>query len=232
MKLLFDAGICGADAERRLSAHGRDIRDADAVIISHDHADHCRFAGVYQRKYRLPLYMTPKTMEVSQERHRLGRLDDVHFFFSGGTLRFGGVSVQTIPTPHDGADGSVFVVDNGHARLGVFTDLGHVFEGLASVIASVDAVFIESNYDSGMLTRGPYPEFLKRRIQGPGGHLSNDDAANLLKSGKRLKWACLAHLSEHNNNPQLALQTHRRLLENDLILHVAGRYRATEILAV
>ncbi len=232
IRLLFDAGICGADAERRLASHGRNIRDIDAVIISHDHADHVRFAGVYQRKYKLPLYMTPGTLDISEKRHRLGRLDDVHFFFSGGTLVFGGVSVRTIPTPHDSVDGSAFVVACGGKRLGILTDLGHAFEELADVIASLDAVFIESNYDPGMLARGPYPEFLKRRIQGPGGHISNLDAAHLLKSGNRLKWACLAHLSEHNNNPYLALQTHRNLLNNNLPLHVAGRHKATDILGI
>jgi phosphoribosyl 1,2-cyclic phosphodiesterase len=232
VRLLFDAGICGADAERRLALYGRDIRGIDAVIISHDHADHVRFAGVYQRKYKLPVYMTPRTLEVSEERHRLGRLDNVHLFLSGGTLKFGGVSVQTISTPHDGVDGSVFVVGCGQTRLGIMTDLGYAFEELYAVISSLDAVFIESNYDPHMLARGSYPEFLKRRIVGPGGHLSNHDAAHLLESGSRLKWACLAHLSEHNNNPHLALQTHRDILNNGLMLHIAGRHRATGILTV
>ncbi len=232
VRLLFDAGICGADAERRLALYGRNIREIDAVIISHDHADHVRFAGVYQRKYKLPVYMTPLTLDVSRERHRLGRLDNVHLFLSGGALKFGGVSVRTISTPHDGADGSVFVVECGQTRMGILTDLGYAFEELYAVISSLDAVFIESNYDPGMLARGPYPEFLKRRILGPGGHLSNHDAAHLLKSGGRLKWACLAHLSEHNNSPQLALQTHRDILNNSLKLHVAGRYVATGVLTV
>ncbi len=232
VRLLFDAGICGVDAERKLAHHGRNIRDIDAVIISHDHADHVRFAGVYQRKYKLPVHVTPRTLNISEQRHRLGRLDDVHFFLAGGTLAFGGVSVHTIPTPHDSVDGCAFVIDCGRKRLGILTDLGHAFEGLAEVIASLDAVFIESNYDPGMLARGPYPEFLKRRIHGPGGHISNHDAAQLLKSGKRLKWACLAHLSEHNNNPHLALQTSRDLLNNGLLLHVAGRHKPTDILEI
>ncbi|MBF0559289.1 MAG: MBL fold metallo-hydrolase [Nitrospirae bacterium] len=232
VKFLFDAGICGSEAERRLAVHKRRMRDIDAVIISHDHADHSRFAGVYQRKYGLPVYMTPRTLEVSLERHKLGQLDNVHLFLAGGTLRFGSVSLQTIPTPHDGADGSAFVVDCGQKRLGILTDLGHAFEELTSVIASVDAVFIESNYDPRMLACGPYPEFLKRRIQGPGGHLSNHEAADLLRSGKRLKWACLAHLSEHNNSPQLALHTHRKILNSDLTLHVASRHKTTDLLTI
>ena len=89
--------------------------------------------------------------------------------------------METIPTPHDGADGVVFVVDDGHRRLGILTDLGHVFAGLDAVLQSLDAVLLESNYDPEMLADGPYPEWLKDRIRGPGGHISNVEAAELLK---------------------------------------------------
>ncbi|MCL5236836.1 MAG: MBL fold metallo-hydrolase [Nitrospirae bacterium] len=232
VKLLFDAGISGIDAERRLATHGRNIREIDAVILSHDHADHTRFAGVYQRKYGLPLYVTPKTLDIAVMRHRIGRLSDVHHFRAGEALRFGRVAVQTIPTPHDGADGSAFVITANEKRLGIMTDLGHAFEDLFPAIASLDAVFIESNYDPEMLERGSYPYYLKRRIQGPGGHLSNREAAELIKAGKGLKWACLAHLSEQNNSPHIALRTHREIVPENLTLYTAGRYRQTEILSV
>ncbi|HDL16016.1 MAG TPA: MBL fold metallo-hydrolase, partial [Euryarchaeota archaeon] len=98
VKLLFDAGISGIQAERRLAAHGRDIREVDAVVISHDHIDHICCAGVYQRKYGLPLYVTPKTLMAASERHRLGRLNDITHFQSDGLLQFGKMSVQAIPT--------------------------------------------------------------------------------------------------------------------------------------
>jgi phosphoribosyl 1,2-cyclic phosphodiesterase len=112
------------------------------------------------------------------------------------------------------------------------TDLGHVFDGLASEIACLDAVFIESNYDPEMLAKGPYPAFLKRRIQGPRGHISNREAAELLLSGKKLKWACLSHLSQHNNYPDLAIKTHRAILPDSLTLHLAHRTHPTDILTV
>jgi phosphoribosyl 1,2-cyclic phosphodiesterase len=234
VKLLFDAGINGRQAEARLAADGRDIREVDGLIISHDHGDHIRHAGVYQRKYGLPLYVTQKTYDTAVERHPLGRLKDVRFFRSDGMLRFGGVSVECIPTPHDATDGAAFVVSSGGRRLGIMTDLGHVFDGLAGVFSSLDAVFLESNYDPEMLQSGTYPAFLKRRIQGPGGHLSNVEAAGLLKetSCGRMKWACLSHLSEQNNSPTLALRTHRDILEPDLALYVADRYSSTPPLFV
>ncbi len=232
MRLLFDAGICGSEAARRLAACGRDIRGINGLIISHDHSDHIRYAGVYQRKYGVPLYITPRTLYQAGLKKELGRLNEVNYFLAGGTLRFGNVSVQTIPTPHDGIDGSAFVVSSGRKRLGILTDLGHSFKELVPVIASLDAVFIESNYDPGMLTRGPYPAFLKKRIQGPEGHLSNVESAVLLHSGIKLQWACLSHLSENNNNVSLALKTHHEIGRRNLVLRVASRYRSTGILSI
>ncbi len=230
-RLLFDAGICGVRAESRLGAYGREIRDVDALIISHDHADHIRYAGVFQRKYGIPLYVTEATLEAAVRKYDLGTLHDVHYFSSGGRIGFGRVSVQTIPTEHDGADGAAFVVSSGRERLGILTDLGHVFEGLGEVISSLDGVFIESNYDPVMLAEGPYPVSLKKRIKGPRGHLSNIEAAELLAVyGRRLKWACLAHLSEQNNHPELAVRTHRAVANPKYPLYTAGRHCATDVL--
>jgi phosphoribosyl 1,2-cyclic phosphodiesterase len=235
VKLLFDAGITGVQAEERLAAHGRDIRQVDAVIISHDHGDHIRHAGVYQRKYGIPLYVTTATLAAASARCNLGKLKDVRHFRSSDKLRFGDVTVHAISTPHDGVDGSAFVIEAGTKRLGVFTDLGHVFKDLVHLIASLDAVFLESNYDPTMLAAGPYPAYLKQRIKGPKGHLSNQEAAELLcraAESNRLQWACLAHLSEQNNHPDIALKTHREVMAGCVPLYVADRYRATEILTV
>ena len=233
VRLLFDAGISGRQVQLRLAARGRSINDVKAVIISHDHSDHVRCMGVYQRKFRLPVHVTAGTLRAAEAACDLGRMRDVRPFRAGGTLHFGPVTVETIPTPHDGVDGVAFVVGDGRRRLGILTDLGHVFDGLGDVVESLDAVLIESNHDPDMLACGPYPAFLKRRIRGPGGHISNIESAELLAAaGRRLRWACLAHLSEQNNDPDLALRTHRRILGNGLVLHVAGRYGATDVLDV
>jgi len=232
VRLLFDAGISGISAERRLADHGREIRDVDGVIISHDHADHAKYAGVYQRKYGLPLYVTERTLDAADKRCGLGRLRDVRFFQAGRSVKFGSVSVLTISTPHDGEDGVIFIVESREKRLGIMTDLGHVFDGLAREVASLDAVFMESNYDPAMLAAGPYPAFLKRRIRGPGGHISNIESAELLCSGKRLRWACLSHLSGQNNDPGVALKTHQDVLARSLKLYAASRYCATGLFHV
>ena len=233
VKLLFDAGISGIRAKQRLSWQGRDIAKVDAVLISHDHVDHSRSMGIFQRKFGLPIYATPKTYHAAS-RYGLGAIEDLRHFAAGETLLFGRVTVETIPTPHDGADGVVFVVDDGKHRLGILTDLGHVFSELEGVIRSLDAVLLESNYDPDMLANGPYPEFLKERIEGPGGHISNFEAAEVLKSNasKRMKWACLAHLSQDNNTPALALKTHRKILGKLLPIFVATRYEASGVMQV
>ena len=232
--LLFDAGISGRQAQLRLSAHGRDIKQVDALLISHDHGDHVRSLGIYQRKFSLPAYITRDTLAAADAYKSLGKLSDIHHFRSGATIRFGTLSVETIPTPHDGVDGVAFVVDDGSRRVGILTDLGHVFDRLGAIVQSLDAVLIESNYDPDLLDDGPYPEFLKRRIRGRGGHLSNYESANLLATAANgpLKWACLAHLSEQNNTPELALRTHKAILGKRFPLHVASRYEASEVLEV
>ena len=232
VRLIFDAGISGIETERRLTARGKNIRAVDAVIISHDHADHAKYAGILHRKYGLPVYMTRTTLKAANSRCGLGRLNDLRHFYCGDSIGIGGVIIKSIPTPHDGADGSVFVIESGGKRLGVMTDLGHVFDELVSEIAELDAVFLESNYDPEMLLKGPYPVFLKRRIEGPGGHISNFEAAELLLHGSRLQWACLSHLSHHNNYPAIALKTHRKVLGDSLPLHIAGRISPTEILKI
>lgn len=226
--VLLDAGISGLQAARRLERFGVRIGDVRAIVLSHEHADHSRGCGVFHRKFALPLYATERTWQAARRGGRLGELADVRHFSAGQTLDFGPVRIETIPTAHDGVDGVGFVVCAEGRRLGVLTDLGHVFAGLDRVIASLDAVLLESNYDPDMLAQGPYPYYLKQRIAGPGGHLSNLEAARLLHdaAGDRLQWACLGHLSEQNNDPQLALDTHRRVLGDRYPLHVASRYDA------
>ncbi len=234
MRLLFDAGISGVAAEERLASCGRDIRQVDALIISHDHSDHIRSAGIFQRKYGIPLYVTNRTLAAAKTRCSLGKLNEVSHFRSGGTLRLGGVTVQTVPTPHDGEDGALFVLDDGTRRFGIMTDLGHVFQDLGRLIASCDAVLLESNYDPAMLADGPYPRFLKERIKGPRGHISNRESAELIAraAGSRLRWAFIGHLSEQNNSPDVAMRTHREVHGCAVDLRVASRYGVSDVMEV
>ncbi len=232
VKLLFDAGISGKQAEMRLAAHGREIRRCDALIISHDHSDHTRCAGVYQRKFKLPVHMTELTWR--RVRKYIGPTKDIRRFVSGETMSFGDVRVHTIPTPHDAVEGVCFVVEHENRRLGIFTDLGHPFAALKKALADVDAAYCESNYDPEMLECGPYPQMLKQRIAGRGGHLSNPEAAKLVAThaNGRLQWLAIAHLSEENNDVELALGAHREVSGNRIDLKVASRYEVSDVLVI
>ena len=233
VKLLFDAGIGASEVQERLALHGRDATAVDAVLISHDHIDHRRSMGILHRKFGLPIYATAKTFEAAK-RHALGKINDLRYFTAGKTIQVGKVTVETVSTPHDGADGVVFVIDDGKHRLGILTDLGHVFSGLGDVIASLDAVLLESNYDPEMLANASRPDWLKKRIAGPEGHISNFEAAELLlvSASKRMKWACLGHLSQDTNTPELALATHRKILGDRMPLFLATRYEASEVMEI
>ena len=234
LQLLIDAGISGNKAETRLAEHGHAIREIDALLITHDHRDHAGCMGIYNRKFGLPVHVTDKTMDMARSHYRVGPMNDIRLYRTGETIQLDGLVVETFPTPHDCADGVVFVLDDGEHRLGILTDLGHLFDGLAEIVTSLDAVLLESNYDPNMLARGFYPESLKRRIRGPEGHISNDEAAQLLHDAASpdLQWVCLAHLSEHNNSPRVALETHQRILNNRFPIHIAPRHETTGILEI
>jgi phosphoribosyl 1,2-cyclic phosphodiesterase len=234
VRVLFDAGLSATQVEQRLAAHGKSAADADALFISHDHYDHVRCAGVYTRKFRVPLLITPRTFRAS--RRALHSTDgmDLQHFKAGGSVKVGHLTVETVATPHDAADGVVFVVDDGQHRLGIATDVGHVYCDLRSLVKSVDALFLESNYDEEMLANGPYPQRLKERISGWGGHISNREAAELVENhaSPKLQWLCLAHLSDKNNTPRKALAAHRSALGTTLPIQVTSRERATDVMSL
>jgi phosphoribosyl 1,2-cyclic phosphodiesterase len=233
-KLLFDAGISGIQAEKRLSEHGIDIMDIDALFISHDHSDHIKSAGIFHRKFGHELYMTSKTMVAANKKRNLGRISSVNYFKSGDTIKINDAIIKTTPTPHDGVDGVVFVVECCDLSLGILTDLGFPFKGLKEIVCELDGVFLESNYDPTMLKEGPYPHFLKQRISQNGGHISNEECANLLVPAfkKKLKWACLSHLSETNNDPLVALKTNQKIVGKEKPIFVASRYKTSQIFTI
>lgn len=238
--ILIDAGISARQAKRRLAEYGVDVTRCAALLISHDHSDHARHAGVYHRLFGLPVCMTEPTYDAAARRLRLGEIGALRFFEAGQSLRLrrgrASLWVHSVPTPHDGADCVTFVVESGQRRLGIFSDLGHVFGELREAVQSVDAMLIESNYDPDMLEAGRYPEELKHRIRGPGGHLSNEESADLvafaLNRNAKLRWAALCHLSKDNNTPELAVQTHRERFGEAIPVHVASRYEASGVWTV
>jgi phosphoribosyl 1,2-cyclic phosphodiesterase len=133
--------------------------------------------------------------------------------------------VHTIPTPHD-AEGSVaFVVEAEGVKVGVLTDLGHPFPRLLDAFGELDGAFLESNYDPDMLEHGPYPRFLKDRIAGPGGHLSNEECAEIVAAAAKpdLRFVVLSHLSGNCNTPEHALARTSDSVPRGPVIHLAPR---------
>jgi phosphoribosyl 1,2-cyclic phosphodiesterase len=232
-RLLFDAGISGSKAKARLEGFGYDIRDCQAVVLSHEHCDHISGVGVFHRKFGLPIYANLRTWNATRSKPATGCIGNPYHFVSGRPFRIGALSVESWRTPHDAIEGVCFVIEDTTSgiRFGLLTDLGHVFRGLQEIIGSLDAVLIESNYDDHMLRTGPYAQRLKDRISGKGGHISNADAAALLAMGdaSRLQWVCLGHLSAHNNTPEIALATQHERHGDRFPIYCADRNGATRL---
>ncbi|MDR2755432.1 MAG: MBL fold metallo-hydrolase [Planctomycetaceae bacterium] len=237
IRFLIDSGITASRTVERLTHAGIDIASVQGILISHAHSDHISGAGVLHRRYKIPVWLTQGAYhQVSTSPNiakKLGKLQEPHLFHAGESLQFDGVTIETISTPHDALDSVCFVFDDGQVRLGIITDLGCRFLGLGEIVETLDAILLESNYDEKMLETGMYPEELKQRIRSNTGHLSNIESAKLIQQhGKHLRWACLGHLSEHNNTPEKTLDTHQKMIGNNLDIFIASRYQCTELPAL
>ncbi|GIW98043.1 MAG: metal-dependent hydrolase [Pirellulaceae bacterium] len=233
--ILIDAGISGVRVTQRLQRLGKDIGKCRSLFISHDHRDHAQCAGIYHRKFGLPIHVTEPTWNAILCCWNIGKIAPtaLRFIKRGDCVEVptaaGPLRVHSFPTPHDGVDCLAFVVECDGKRLGILSDLGHSFPALRSIIRSLDGVIIESNYDPVMLRNGPYPLELQARIAGQGGHLSNEESAELVEwavAGNRLQWAVLCHLSAENNTPRRAIDAHRAVVPKQFAVQVADRYEA------
>ncbi len=236
-KLLFDAGITFLTLKERLTINGVNPSDINGLFISHNHSDHSKSIGVFQRKMKIPVFISPKTF-WSVENY-IGDVDEnnLFHFIPNDTIDIGKIKITTIRTPHDGIEPAIFIIDDGKIRVGIFTDLGYGFDNLINALWDLDIIYMESNYDLEMLKKNPsYPDHLKRRIVGTGGHIDNTESANLIKhyTDDRLKYLLLSHLSENNNTPALALETHNKIYEgkNTFELILAPRYSYSQILSI
>lgn len=209
--VLLDAGLTCRETLRRLHEAGVGVTPVDALFLSHGHNDHVSGALAVARRLKLPVYASRGT---AREARSLAALPELSLFRCYEAVEVGELTVCPFPVPHDADEPVGFTVTDGRVRVGVATDLGSVTLAVLEALAQCDVVVIESNHDSQMLASGPYPAFLKRRIMGPHGHLSNDDACALIDSVYHagLRHLVLAHLSRTNNTPELSRETALRAL--------------------
>lgn len=202
--ILVDVGLNCKEIEKRMVRQGLDLSILKAIFISHEHSDHIRGLEVFAKKHKLPVYISKKTLENS----RLS-LSGVDVCFLDGQKKFsvGNLLISAFSKIHDAADPYSFVVEHQKFKVGIFTDLGKVCSNLIASFKQCHAVFLEANYDTEMLTNGNYPYFLKQRIMGGRGHLSNHEALELFcqHRPKFMSHVLLCHLSQQNNDPSLVL---------------------------
>lgn len=225
--VLVDAGISCRETERRMARQGLSMQQVRAVFVSHEHSDHIKGLSVLANKYQLPVFLSNGTRAACKlaipERLLHGLVDQQ-------TITINGLTVTAFLKCHDAAEPYSFVIQHSGVTIGVFTDIGRVCEQVATRFAECDAVFLEANYDVDLLMRGRYPYFLKSRIRGGYGHLSNAEALALFTEHRspRLTHLFLAHLSRDNNDPDLVTALFRRHAGNTEII-LASRYAETAV---
>jgi phosphoribosyl 1,2-cyclic phosphodiesterase len=201
-----------------------------AIFISHEHTDHTLGAEVISRKYKLPVYIT-----ATAHRNSRIRLEPllVKPFSSYTPVQIGGLSVNAFPKRHDASEPYSFTVNGNGITVGIFTDIGIACEHVVHHISQCHAAFLEANYDDKMLEEGKYPLFLKKRIRGDEGHLSNLQALELFISHRPpfMSLLVLSHLSAYNNSPQLVHDLFSKHANGTRIV-VASRYEETEVFQI
>lgn len=225
--VLIDAGLSCRETEKRMKQLGLTLKKVKGIFITHEHIDHVKGVEVIAMKHSIPVYMNRST----RNNCRLPIPEKQTVFIQNNeTIEIGDLTITAFSKYHDAIDPVSFVVSSAGVNIGVFTDIGAVCDNVKKHFSLCQVAFLEANYEDHLLENGPYPYRLKERIRGDHGHLSNDQAYELFIShgSETLSHLLLAHLSQENNKPELALQkfnshTHKTKVE------IASRHEATPL---
>lgn len=225
--VLIDAGVSCRETEIRMKKMALNLSKVRAIFITHEHRDHIKGAQLLSSKYKIPAYLNHKTHYKS---HLRFRPELYHRIEHGQEVDVNGIKVTGFSKLHDAIDPCSYVIEYAGVTVGVFTDIGAVCGNLKQYMGQCHAAYLESNYDEEMLENGRYSAYLKERIRGGLGHLSNRQALDFFLAHKpaHMTHLFLSHLSNDNNDPDLALQLFRRQA-GDVQVHVASRYAHSEV---
>ncbi len=230
--LLIDCGMSGKKLKEALHAIDVLPESIDALLLTHEHIDHTRGAGIVSRRYNIPVYATEGTYSAMD----VGKIEDINLVTEETEFEIGSIAVKPFAIPHDAAQPVGYCFSVGGEKYSLATDIGKMNMNILNSITGSKKVLLESNHDIEMLRYGSYPFPLKQRILGDFGHLSNELAAKtalyLVQNGT--EHIMLGHLSKENNRPEIAmLETYNLLTQSgvrvgsDMTLQVADRYNPT-----
>ena len=207
--ILIYAGIPSKTIRNALKKEGIPFESICAMFVTHDHADHIKSLGVISSKANIPVYATKEVHRGITHNYCVSKPIDpmyVRYVEKEEKIIFRDFEITPFEVPHDGSDNVGYFIEVGDKKFCIATDLGEITETVSSYVDRANYLVIESNYEEQMLAMGRYPEFLKMRVSGPNGHLSNQVTAKYLAShfNEHLKYIWLCHLSEENNHPELA----------------------------
>ncbi len=231
-RLLVDCGLGLKQLSWRLGEAGLADEDINAIFITHEHGDHIGCALRFALRHRIPVWMSKGTHEAIGAPDFSGLLRIAR---DGDAIDLGGLQVTPFTVPHDAREPLQLTCTDGSAKLGVLTDLGHATAHLLAHLAGCNALLLECNHDIELLAQSAYPVFLKRRVGGMHGHLSNAAAGEIVQALHHagLRHLVAAHLSAHNNSPALALLALSEALPGDSTeVNIAHASTGTPWLAV
>lgn len=214
-RFLVDVGISCRELVKRMQQVGAAPEELDGVFVTHEHVDHVKGIVTFAKKYQVPLYASQGTWRAVFSRYP--ELNRANCRLTGQRLLVGDVSIACFATSHDAAQpqGYSFFWRSGETKCTYVTDTGFVTPAVREAVQGSDVLILEANHDVEMLKNGSYPYELKQRILGTRGHLSNNTAGQfLLQLEKMPRRIFLAHLSEQNNLPKLALDTVKNILDS------------------
>ena len=209
-RVLVDCGLSPRETEKRLARIGLAPSDISGILVTHEHDDHAGQAYPFAAQHRLPVWLTHGTQAAMAESGKV----DTRTILGRDAFAIGDLEVRPYTVPHDAREPVQFVLSDGAFRLGVLTDIGASTAHVEATLSGCDALVLECNHDVDMIWGGDYPKWLKERITGPFGHLSNLQAEKLLGAldRSRLKHVFAAHLSHQNNRPELAREALARAM--------------------
>ena len=241
-KILIDAGLPGKKIDAALQEINQDSRDLNGIFITHEHSDHIKGIGVLSRKYDIPIYANAYTWSAME--NSIGKIKEhnVKIIDKRSITKIQDMNIKAFNIPHDAVAPMGYTVSDGEKSISVATDFGTFTREIYDNIKDSEVILLESNHDVNMLKFGPYPYPLKRRILSEIGHLSNDDCGSAIVELSKCslkKKIILGHLSNTNNQPDLAYQTVLNVLnENgikqnqDIILTMANRHNPSSYIEI